>query len=501
MSQIATENEDRAWEGADTLPDSAGRRLLGGVAGLLWLVELWIWLKGHPALDSDALAVGDMARGLLRGGSLGDWNTCPHPYVFPDLPACALAWILRPDWPGRQVVFGLAAGLALWVTLAALLARLWRLSPWTARAYAGAGLLLPLPFLASPNGLAGAFVPGYHIGALLCTAGLAAWSLGQDRAPSAWPRTLAMGAWLGATWASDALTPLWALPCLALTALVPGSRARRSAAAAAALGWLLRGALLGAWERLGMRVERFRWGYFLEHARAQCGAFLAALPGLWARDHAPLLMALAAAALMASQRRGNPAAARFATALLALGLAGLGVACLEGGAPGRYFSALVWLGAPCLPLALGRRPGVAPALALAGALGAAWMVPRRPPAEEPALLQARWLGAQLAARGLDAGVADYWHARPLRLLVGGDPALAPAITVGGRLEPFPVSTDRRIFARVPRAQFVVLEGLDPAAVRATLGPPREALRGPGLTLWIYAGPPARRPAAVRIPRT
>jgi hypothetical protein len=161
---------------------------------------------------------------------------------------------------------------------------------------------------------------------------------------------------------------------------------------------------------------------------------------------------------------------------------------VQGQIQGRYFSGFVWLGAPWLPLMLGRRLDGRPlALLVCGLLGVLWLG-YLPPAgpEPPELAQAHWLDQVLAPRVLDSGLADYAHARPLRMLSARDLALAPVVTEGGGLTPYLWSVDRKIFAWSSRPQFVVLDGLDPAALRANLGPPAEVLSGAGMTVWIYA---------------
>jgi len=300
---------------------------------------------------------------------------------------------------------------------------------------------------------------------------------------------------VGLCWASDQIVPLWVLlPGMVLCLGLSGP-ARLRTLAAAVLAWIFRGLILWRWESQGMQVAHFRWAYFVEHAGALSGAAGAQIAPLLAAAFLPLAVALAAVGLLFGQARDRPLGAWLATALMLVALSGLGLAALQGSLQERYVMGFVWVGAPLLPLLASRFLGGDPLpLAASGlvgvlvCLGFFWSVPA--PAE--AVVQARWLDSQLAPRGLNRGLADYRHARPLRLLSGGDLVLLPATTGDGILKPFAWSVDRRIFDSGLRVQFVVLNGLEPAAVRAALGAPVGQADGAGLSLWFYATLPAPR---------
>lgn len=473
--------------------------MLGFVMGLLWLADLRVWLVAHVALDSDALVVPDIWKSLSQGGRLGDWNMCPHPYLFPDVPVYALVARFSAGLIERQVDFGLVFGFCTWWTLARLMQRLMNLNASQARAYSAAGLLVLLPFLTSENGLGGAFFPGYHGGSLIGGLALSAWLLKTDRQPASRLAALWVGCLVGLLWASDGIALLWVLLSAWTLCLGLGGRARTRMALVTGTAWIVRGLTLWSWERQGMLVEHFRWIYFEQHAGALLASFAAKLPSALAGDAGAFLLASAGVATLIGLRRKVPLAGWLGAAALLAAWAGFGLAALQGTAPGRYFIGFVWFAAPWLPLACSRlmngRPLPLAAAALWGMVGLSYF---QTPASGPeGLLQARWLDAQMGARGLNQGLADYWHARPLRLLSDSGLVLRPVTTEGGALSPYAVSVDRRSFEGAGRVQFVVLNGLDPAALRLDLGPPREELDGQGLTVWIYARRevPERRPLA------
>ena len=69
------------------------------------------------------------------------------------------------------------------------------------------------------------------------------------------------------------------------------------------------------------------------------------------------------------------------------------------------------------------------------------------------------------------------------------------IAVNGALEPYAWIGDRSLLAQgaaLERPQFVVLNGLDEAAVRARLGVPKERMEFEGLVLFIPAPPKVKR---------
>jgi len=141
-----------------------------------------------------------------------------------------------------------------------------------------------------------------------------------------------------------------------------------------------------------------------------------------------------------------------------------------------------------LPLEMSKRMGgQALPLVAAGLIGLMCLIVYKP-LPPPVYQQVQWVDAQLAPRGLTIGLADYNYARQLSVLSGGSLQVAPAIAVSGRLEPYLWMVDRRVFSAVHTVQFVLAGGLDPQAIRASLGQPAEILNGNGVSLWIYAKP-------------
>jgi hypothetical protein len=463
-------------------------RSLGIACGLMWLAALGIWLSGHTALDADALVVGDICERWRSGGHLGDWNTCPHPYLFPD--AIVYGWIARltSDWVLRQIVFGLLVGAAIWWMLAKVFRHLWNISGDLSRIYAGIGLMPLLPFLTWSNGLGAVFVPGYHAGSFLCLLGVIAGCLNPNamRERSPWPWALGMALWFGATWASDALAPVWVLPTLLVFALGGEGERKLRLLGVAIAAYALKLLIRGYWTHLGMRIERFQWPYFFAHISDQFGAFGAVVSKQGSAEGVLYWVAAVAVLLLAFERKRNPGSFRLVLVLMGLVAAGIALAVLTGTAPGRYFTASVWLGAPCFPAAFSRRVHGKWPLAVVAALGLVGFVSlAESGTASDVQKQARWLDARLGPTGLKLGVADYWHARPLRMLNRSGMVLAPVETGAGRFEPFLVSVDRNLFGQVDRVEFVVLNGLEPSVVSAKLGPPSEIIQGEGLTVWIY----------------
>lgn len=466
--------------------------MLGWLLGFLWLAALKAWLGSHVALDADALGVPDLWTSLHSGGHLGDWIMGPHPYVFPDLAIYGIGAQFAPDIVGRQICFGLIQGFLLWWFLARLMKRLVHLDGSAARAYSAAGLLLLLPCLNAANGLGEALAPGYHGGALLCALAFLSWCVGQDRALSAAPAVLWASCLVGLVWASDQITPVWVILPGMLLSLGLSGKARRRIWGVAGLSWIARGLTLFCWERMGMQVAHFRWSYFFGHA----GAMLASLPAqcLPALSAAlvPILLGSLALALLSGRGKGVPLGGRLAMALVLMALLGLGLAALEGSVQGRYFIGFVWMSVPFLPLVCSLSlEGHSMPLAAAGLLGLLCLAYFQAPtgtSRNQALIQAQWLDSQTGAQGLTQGLADYSLARPLRLLSQEGLSLSPVATTGGALKPYAWIVDRRIFTHARTVQFVVLNGLDPAAVRGALGPPFKELDAAGLSVWIYSKP-------------
>ncbi|HTB22949.1 MAG TPA: hypothetical protein VK914_09605 [bacterium] len=458
------------------------------------MAALKAWLGVHLALDGDALVVADLWNRLQSGGHLGAWTMGPQPYLFPDVLIYGISAQCCPDPVGRQACCGMIFGFLVWWFLARLMKRLWNLDGSAARAYAAAGLLLLLPFLNGANGLDGALVPGYHGGALLCCLAFLTWALGQDKRLSSWIAVLWAALWTGLTWASDQIVPAWVLlPALTLSLGLSG-KARRRIWSAAALSVGVRYATLWYWKRLGMQIAHFQWSYFAGHGAAMLDAFTAQALAAFKSPSWAAVLGAAVLVLLLGRFRTRPLDGWFALAVALMVLSGFGVSALGGQFTGRYFIAFIWLSVPLLPLELSRMlEGKPLPLLAAGLFGLLYLDSLRPLAL-PVLGRVQWVQAQLAPRGLKSGLADYDSARQLNVLSEGDLQVAPATVVSGRLQPYVWMVDRGVFSSGTKVQFVVPGGLDPQAIRTTLGSPSQVLRGPGTELWLYSGAvPSRRP--------
>jgi hypothetical protein len=197
--------------------------------------------------------------------------------------------------------------------------------------------------------------------------------------------------------------------------------------------------------------------------------------GLWARPQA--------------QRHSGPRVLLLGWSLACL--ASLAVASLLGSFSPRYLTLLLWLPTALLPVLLAERSEAweKPALLLP-LLGALLLLGAEKSAAIPAapleLQRAAALDAELGPRGLRYGWADYWQARPARLLSGQGLLLAPVI--GDKLDPYLWIGERGLFMQgdvLNKPQFAVSNGLDPAALQARLGTPPEIVTVQDLTVWIY----------------
>jgi hypothetical protein len=460
--------------------------MAGWLLGLLWLAVLKLWLGAHVALDADALGIADLWATLRAGGHLGDWAMGFHPYVVPDLFIYGLGTLFARDVVGRQIAYGLILGFLLWWTLSRFMVRFGGQKGSTARAYSAAGLLLFLPLCSDANDLGSVFTPGVHGGALLCTLVLLAWvlSLGAGTRRAASVFWVAMG--LGCVWASDQIVAIvGVLPALILSFGMDGP-ARRKIWGSAALAWIFRGLLLWYWSALGMAASHYAWGYAWAHLGVLWGAAWSQAGQDLGTFGVVLGLCGLVVGLLWVQGRARPAG-RYLVAALGLGLAfSLALGVLMGAVQGRYFSSLAWLFLPLLPLlasfALDGQAMPLLACALVGVME--WTGPGPSVPVPDVAAQASWLDAQMAARGLRFGVADYWHARPLTLFSHQGLELAPCIDVGGGLKPYDWIVDRRVFGHRGNEGFVVLNGLDPVSVQKALGAPLAVLSGAGLTVWV-----------------
>jgi hypothetical protein len=145
---------------------------------------------------------------------------------------------------------------------------------------------------------------------------------------------------------------------------------------------------------------------------------------------------------------------------------------------------LLWL----LPSLLVERWPAWDKAVLLGVLLAALLALPKPAAQAPSLKdQAQWLEASLGP-DLRYGWADPARARGLRLASARGLVLAGvSVTAVGAQSPA-WCADRSVLvegAVLERPQFVVVDGLDRAAVTARLGSPSGVFKGAGLELWVY----------------
>lgn len=463
--------------------------MLGLLLGGLWLLGLGFWLSLHPALNADALYLHDL---LLSGRGLAAWDLPPAPSLLPDLGLLRLAQAFSDNLVEAQRLYGLGMGLLLWLLLARLLRGLFDLPAGLARAHSAAGLLLALLLLPVGPGLGDWMQPSHHGMALLAALWLWSWGLKQKEKPSGWVASAWVGLVLGVFAHSDKLLWVWGALPLALLALrlkAPGRLRVLGLLALAAFSALLTGWLV---DRTGARVATLRWSFVFSRNAAEWGEVLGQLPALL-KQHLGLAMASTLAlGLWVSpqeQRHSGPRVLLLGWALACL--ASLGLASLLGSFNPRYLYLLLWLPACLLPMLLAERNAAweKPALLLPLLGVLLWHNPGAGP-RTPALeiQRAQALDAALEPRGLRYGWADYWQARPLRLLSARGTELAPMISGGGRVDPYLWIGERERFMLgdvLNKPQFVVSNGLDPGALQARLGTPPEIVTVQDLTVWIY----------------
>jgi hypothetical protein len=96
--------------------------------------------------------------------------------------------------------------------------------------------------------------------------------------------------------------------------------------------------------------------------------------------------------------------------------------------------------------------------------------------------------AKRASLGLEAGLADYWIARPATIDTSWS-IQVDQITADGR--PYYWGNERWFVeshgdpTRPPPYNFIVIDRLDPARLRERFGPPDRTARCGAFTLWIY----------------
>jgi hypothetical protein len=468
--------------------------MFGLLLGALWLLVLRLWLQANLFLNSDTLSVPEVWASLKAGGRLGDWSMGNHAFLFPDLALYQIAAWSTPGIAGRQVAYGLLQGFFAWWLGSNLAVRLFDLRPSSARACTAAGLILGVVFLKAESGLGQWFFPSHHGGALLASLALSWWVLGQ-RQVSSWPRVLWVGLLCGLVHASDGVFATWALlPAFCLSWPL-GWPARRRVWAVMGLSFSVKILLQAYLKSQGMKQLHFLWSYFFQHsgqlleqARSQSAAFAVAYA-------LPLSLALALAILWLSRWRREPVQAALGLAWFGLLATAILLAFLQGQLAGRYLTWCLWVPAMLGPAYLASRwhqlsVGLVAACAMIGFFWLTLFGPPVPP-DQPEQRQAEWLDVQLAQRGITQGWADYWHARPLRLFSRQGAQVIPVISDRDELKPFEWVSRRQTFSWDPdlkRPQFVVLNGLDPAKVRARLKAKPQLIEGEGLQVWFF-GPP------------
>jgi hypothetical protein len=244
----------------------------------------------------------------------------------------------------------------------------------------------------------------------------------------------------------------------------------------------------------GAKAGIFRWGYALAHSTELWTAFKAsAVTQVIESGGFLAVCALAGLLWMGAARRSSRAA--WALGAWTIALLGSLAICLLMGLGGRYLLFPLWGLLLMTPALVAMRwPGLGPAsMLLPALLGLLWLA-RPIPAETPLeLRQAAWMDQMAEQRGLSYGIADYFHSRPLRLFSHRSLQVLPMLTPNaGLLIPHLWVVDRRLFPDdrlQAKPQFAVMNGLDPLAVRANLGQPKEVLQNEGLELWLFKDVP------------
>lgn len=467
----------------------------------------------QPWLDGDYLLAERLAADVLGGRyPLAGWTLSSSPYFFPDFALGIAARAVLGDMP-------LLPGYAVASYVALALLAGWSLS--RVREPDGLAWLLGallVNLLLAWQGLADHArwlwwlgVPTMHGGAvLLGLAQVALWLGPADSIPSPARRAIAtLLLFLGL--ASDALlltqfvVPLAA--ALFITAPAPRRRSPRLRAFLLAAGVAL---VLVVALRVGLRAGQ--WGSYPAVVRyAPTPAAIAGAGGQMASDlggpvatAVPAFVALFVGAIAAAAGLARrPAAARvraqagwFAVLCLGSTLA-LPVLAVYWRNPqhGRYLLPglvipLWWLTA-VLPLPAWRKPAATGLLAVLLAAAvlrlpqvdlSAWQWPR------PA--GARVLERALAERSGDRGLADFWRANHLNAVARGALRLNQ-LRPDGRVQfwgnnafhHFEVDAGGAL--RAPRYTFIVMNGLDPAAIRAKFGPPARTEQAGGYEVWFY----------------
>lgn len=444
--------------------------------------------------------VPDLAIAALIDAMTGSWRLAFWGYA-----ALAFAMLsLLGGWIAR-VAFGPAARFAgAWLALIlAMLVGLALLEQAHVAGLAADGSAPPpLPanlhvMLLMPVWQSGAFIAGL---AVLCLV----WRAAQR---CAWPRLLGLGLFAAIAVASNTI--------VVAHAVLPGLIALADGALRRALPWraALRIALVlalavAAGFGLGLATGRLP---LPGGATGGLAAALRAMPGDLLREPALLLMLLSSvpiglAFLMPGRsaarlpQGGDPAAIRFfVVAAAAACAAAVSATALfyHGPHAWRYGNPIAWWPAIFLAGILARRwhrGAVAGALLLAGGIGGVSAAAGG--AGAPALM--RWRPPELAC--LDAadpgvtwraGLAAYWHARTIAAASGWRRQVES--TDFGDARPFLWIQDPRSHVQSrhaapgtpPPYRFILMTGLDPAAISRIHGMPERVLPCGGTSLWIY----------------
>jgi hypothetical protein len=467
--------------------------MLGWLLGGLWLSALGVWLMLHPHLHADALYLLDLLQRLQGGSRLGLWDLPPASSLFPDLGLCWLAQRFRPEPAPCLWLYGLFLGFWLWIVLARLLRQLFDLEQSLSRAFAASGLLLLLLLAPADSGLSDWLLPSHHGTAFVGALSLWAWALRQREQASTWGATAWGAVPAGFLLGSDPFFGLWAGPALVLFSLRLRWPARWRLALGALLSVVVAAAFHWALHLAGARMRMMELEFVRQHAAEgyrqawpQVRGLLSGAPGL----SLALLLGLGLWAWPLESRHSGPRVAILAWALsLALSAFLFGATGFLGG---RYLY-LLPLPVLLLPALLAERYPHVLAAALLGPALAALLLLLQPGQAAEALeqRQADWLDARLQERGLRWGWADYWRARPLRLLSHAGVVTVPMIETPQGLRPYFWIGDASLFgegAALERPQYIVTTGLDEAMLRQRLGPPDEVLTGEGLTVWFKTAP-------------
>ena len=468
----------------------------------------------QPGLDSDQIYPYLLAANVLDGGyPLSGWTLSSAPYFFPDftLHTALVALVGR----GGQ---SLSVYVALYYTLLAVACGAWlraatgRRAGWLAGAVLVGLLLATRDVAAHERFLWWMGSVGFHGGSMLLGLFLSAWVLARTDREWTNGERAALGGLVLLGAGSDMLFLVhWVVPTLvARWWAVRGSETGR--AEAWRLTWLVAGA--GAvW--VAIRVICGAIGFLTFSNVFRYAPWPGAITGAGIsllRDLTHVLMAqgflligggvvAVIAAVMLARRAGW---GRFDTcAVLVLG-ATTAIPVLScywhNDHQARY--TLPWLVMPGLWLmatalrAAPARRGIelgATAMAVAAvALGAATAWPRIDP------VRWRWptgddfsaLENYLAQRGLNDGYADYWNVHRFNVVAQTPVRLHP-LRPGGSVQfwndnafwHFQRGRDGKLHAVT--AGFIVLDRLDPAALRARFGAPAETVVVAGHTVWIY----------------